>query len=104
MLKEEDPQLSSYSASEREDYMRKMQEIMHKPAISRDIWYNAPPDPIVSIDNVYYFKHIYKIQLLHQVGAITPKEAARLVSMLDSDDSENWIIAEKCIKQKFSEL
>ncbi len=63
-----------------------------------------PSTPKIEIDNVFYFKHIYKIQLLHQIGAITIKEVGRLVSMLDSVDLENWTMAEECIKQKFSEL
>jgi hypothetical protein len=69
--------------------------------------YNAPESQLNAggeIDNVYYFKLIYKIQLLHQVGAITPKEVARLITMLDSPDSENWTVAEECINQKFSEI
>ena len=77
------------------DYMKQMMTPGLAPI------YNTPQP---EIDNVYYFKLIYKIQLLHQVGAITPKEVARLITMLDSPDSENWTVAEECINQKFSEI
>lgn len=85
-----------------EDYMSKL-KTMGIASI-----YNSPDvintSPTVAIDNVFYFKSIYKIQLLHQVGAITAKEVARLIGMLDSKDPENWTVAEECINQKFSEL
>jgi len=87
-----------------DEYMLQMNTMMLAPMPTINPIYNSPSDPSISIDNVVYFKGIYKIQLLHQVGAITPKEVARLVSLLDSPDDENWIVAEEIIKQKFSEL
>ena len=83
------------------DYMKQMMTTGLAPI------YNTPQPDVnvnVEIDNVYYFKLIYKIQLLHQVGAITPKEVARLIGMIDSKDAENWTVAEECINQKFSEI
>jgi len=83
------------------DYMKQMMTTGLAPI------YNTPQPDVnvnVEIDLVYYFKFIYKIQLLHQVGAITPKEVARLIGMIDSKDEENWTVAEECINQKFSEI
>lgn len=45
-----------------------------------------------------------KISLLHGMKRLTDKEAARLVSLMDSKDEENWTVAEECINQKFSEI
>jgi hypothetical protein len=87
-----------------EEYMAQMNTMMLAPTHIINPIYNSLPEPSVAMDNVVYFKGIYKIQLLHQVGAITPKEVARLVSLLDSPDEENWHVAEECIRQKFSEL
>lgn len=89
---------------ERDAYMKQMKDMMIRPIHHTNPIYNSPPEPSISIDHIYYFKHIYKIQLLHQVGAITAKEVARLIGMLDSTDPENWTVAEECINQKFSEI
>ena len=45
-----------------------------------------------------------KISLLHGMKRLTDKEVARLVSLMDSADEENWTVAEECINQKFSEI
>lgn len=45
-----------------------------------------------------------KISLLQGMKKLTDQEVARLVSLFDSNDEENWTVAEGCIDQKFSEL
>jgi hypothetical protein len=45
-----------------------------------------------------------KISILQGMKRLTDKEAARLVSLMDSKDEENWTVAEECINQKFSEI
>ena len=45
-----------------------------------------------------------KISILQGMKKLTDQEIARLISMIDSNDEENWTVAEECINQKFSEI
>jgi len=62
---------------------------------------NTPP---VAIDNVFYFKCVYKMQLLQNMGKLEPKEVANAIRMLDSKDEADWIVVEEIIKNKFLEI
>lgn len=67
------------------------------------------PGPTISriipeLEIILYMKLMSKIQLLASLGKIEPKEAARLVSMLDSPDPESWTLAEAVVQQKLSSL
>jgi hypothetical protein len=93
--------------AERDNYMRQMKDLMMMPVPSNPI-FNAPPDKdfeevrFDSAERAMYA--MSKISLLHGMKKITDKEAARLVSLMDSKDEENWTVAEECINQKFSEI
>jgi len=92
---------------EREGYMKQMNDMMMMPVPSNPI-FNAPQDKdfeevrFDSAERAMYA--MSKISLLHGMKKITDKEAARLVSLMDSKDEENWTVAEECINQKFSEI
>jgi hypothetical protein len=61
-------------------------------------------NPMATSKDVAYINLMLKINILLTGKVIEPKEAVRLVSMLGSDDTENWTVAVECIKQKLSEL
>lgn len=49
-----------------------------------------------------YEKVMRKITLLKLMEEIDNVEVKRLIALLESPDSENWVVAEECIKQKLS--
>ncbi len=67
--------------------------------------YNSPPPADMRFDRVERAMYaMAKISLLQGMKRLTDKEIARLVSFFDSNDEENWVVAEEIIKQKFSEI
>jgi len=90
---------------EREGYMKQMNDMMMMPVnhpiySSPDIEYEEPR--FNSAERAMYA--MSKISILQGMKRLTDKEAARLVSLMDSKDEENWTVAEECINQKFSEI
>jgi len=55
-----------------------------------------------TIASYRYNTAIQHMILLRSMEEITNDEVKRLISQLQSPDSENWHVAEECIKQKLS--
>lgn len=56
----------------------------------------------MKISDYRYDIAMRKITLLKLMQEIDNKEVKRLINLLESPDSENWVVAEECIKQKLS--
>lgn len=59
-------------------------------------------EALPEISTFRYNKAIQHMILLRSMEEITNDEVKRLISQLQSPDSENWHVAEQCIKQKLS--
>lgn len=85
------------------DYMKDMSELSIMPvpsdSFSRELELFDKADY-----EAKWSRAFRKITLLRVMGRITDKEVGRLVSLIESEDSENWLVCEECIKQKYSEL
>jgi hypothetical protein len=49
-----------------------------------------------------YDKVVMKLTLLRSMNEIDNQEVKRLISLCESPDYENWVVAEECIKQKLA--
>jgi hypothetical protein len=87
-----------------DDQLKKMSEYMKLGIMPIQNASLPEPEIKIAIESSFYFKMLFKINLLYAMEQLDKREVGRLITMLDSDDPENWTLVEECIKQKLLEL